>query len=117
MATNEQLIEANKKSLESPNIGKHGPRKSTLLKREAEERYIEKLVEEFEPILKVHLEEAKKPKNVTERLQAIKAILGTDEEKGDKHLHLHKYENSELNEVQKKLIEEYEQKLKELKTT
>ena len=115
MATPKQLDEYREKAVLSPNTGKHGPRKSTLLKREAEERYIEKLVEEFEPILKVHLEEAKKPGNVTERLQAIKTILGTDEEKkGDKHIHLHQH--SELSEESKKLIEEYEQKLKELKT-
>lgn len=47
----------------------------------------------------------------------IKRYVSSDGEKGEKHLHLHKHENSnELTDVQRKLIEEYENKLKELKT-
>ena len=115
MATREQLIEANKKAVLSPNTGKRGLNKTTLLKRAAEERYVEKLVREFDPIIDVQLKEAKKPENVTERIHVTKVVLSVgDEERGDKHLHLHQH--SELNDAERKLLEEYEAKLKELKT-
>ena len=117
MATPEQLKEARKLAVESPDIGKHGPRKTTLLKRKAEEIYVRKVAEKIGKITDIQLQEAEKPRNVTERIHVTRIIMGEVGEKkeGDKHLHLHN-EISELTEAQRQLIEEYEAKLKELKT-
>ena len=77
MATREQLIEANKKAVKSPNHGKHGKRKLTLLREKAEQQFVEELKEEYKDILRIHREEAKKPKNYQERRDLLKRLLGS----------------------------------------
>ena len=115
--TTENLLEASKKALESPDNGQRGKGKLTLLREEAEERFVEELKEDYKEIIKVHKEEAKKPVNYQERRDLLKRVLGeVEESKPEQHLHLHRHEDSELSEAKRKLLEEYEAKLKELKT-
>ena len=115
MANNPNLEEALAKAHVSPNVGKRGEGKKTIARREAMRAlYEEKLAPEFEEITDIHIQEAKKPRNYQERRDAIKRIVGEAEEGGDKHIHFHKHE--ELTPERRQLIEEYEAKLKELKT-
>ena len=81
MATAEQLREANKKAVLSPKIGKHGKRKSTLLKERARLEYEKEILKEFMPIVKVQKKEAKKAKNVDERKYVINQIIGSPKER------------------------------------
>ena len=108
----------------SPNIGKRGPHKSTLLRRQATQmaleelknKYKSELVKSLPEIIDVQMQEAKKPRNRQERESVLDRALGRPDEKPQLNLHLHKHEEGELSEARRKLIEEYETKLKELKT-
>lgn len=118
------MIEANKIAVLSPNIGKRGPSKKTLMKqaardeaiRQMTEMYKAKVIKNLPEIAEVQMQEAKNPEKTSERIYVLDRALGKFEEAPQKHLHLHKHENNELSELQRKLIEEYETKLKALKT-
>lgn len=72
---NPNLAEARKLAASSPNTGKHGKAKKTLLKEEIIREgnqgliraYRGELLERFPTIRRVRLQEAEKPKNVQER--------------------------------------------------
>lgn len=51
MATREQLIEANKKAVLSPNIGKHGKRKATIEKEKRRQIFDEEVSQIFIDII------------------------------------------------------------------
>ena len=113
----EILSKAREKALESPTIGKHGKTKLTLLREEAEDKFVEEIKDSYLEVFKVHKGEAKKPRNYQERRDFIDRIirkLERDESKTEQHLHQHLH--LELTPERQKLIEEYEQKLKEIKT-
>ena len=77
MAGNRETAMANlAKAWESPDIGKHGPSKSTLDKQRAREIYLDKLAEKFETIVDIHFEEAAKRENVIERKEVIHQSVG-----------------------------------------
>ena len=114
------MEEMTKKALESPNIGKHGKRKITIakekaLKELALKHYEQQLPKNFPKIVKVHFEEAEKPKNRQEREFLLGRVIpqAGEEKKEEKHLHLHQHG---ITPKEKELAEKYEQQLKELKT-
>lgn len=76
MATREQLIEANKKAVKSPNHGKHGKRKSTIAKEQARAMYEFEILKNLGAITKVQLRAILKEKNWRERIEAIKQLIG-----------------------------------------
>lgn len=124
---NPNVAEMHKKSLLSPNIGKHGKNKKTLMREVARQKAIDGMAEMYKSqiiknmpeIAKANMEEAKKSSGWKDREFVLKHTVGegkAGENKGDRHLHLHKYGDTELTDIQRKLIEEYEAKLKEVKT-
>jgi len=114
---NPNPIEAREAALKSPNIGKRGKGKLTLIREQAQEEFDKLAKEKYLDIFLIHINEASKLKNYQERRDFLKRILGETDDKAEKHLHLHKHEeDTELTEAKKRLIREYEDKLKELKT-
>ena len=125
MASPEQLAEYRKLALLSDRIGKHGPNKKNLLRKEARERALEEMKEMYKAealrnlpdIVNVHMEKAKDAESGwKDREYVLSEFVGEAEKKAEKHLHLEFHKHEELGEAGKKLIEEYEAKLKELKT-
>jgi len=118
MATNEQLDEARELSKLSPDVGKRGKGKITLMREEAADVFVEEVKDQYKEVFQVHIEEAKKIKNYQERKDFINRVLeDITEGKIDTHVHLHKHEEvGEVADAKRKLIVEYEAKLKEIKT-
>ena len=83
MATKEQLIEANKKAVLSPDIGKRGKAKKTIAREEARMFYELQGLEKLGKITKVQMEAALKIENVTERMYVINQLIGKAVEKLD----------------------------------
>jgi hypothetical protein len=77
---NPQLEEARLKALQSPNIGKHGKRKATLLKEELRAKFIEHMGGKFGKILDA-LEKKVDEGNVQAILASIEQLIGKAEEK------------------------------------
>lgn len=121
---NPNVAKMHLKALESPNHGKRGQSKKTLMKQAARdeaikhmaEMYKGQLIKNLPEITEIQMTEAKKPEKTAERIYVLDRGLGKADEPAQKHLHLHKHEGGELNEAARKLIEEYEAKLRELKT-
>ena len=69
----------------SPNIGKHGKSFATIAKEKARDLYILKMMQDFDGIMKVHIEEALKPENIAERIHAITQVVGKPTENVNLH--------------------------------
>lgn len=85
MATREQLIEANKKAVLSPNIGKHGKRKTTIEKErrqaifdEIVSQEFERLIAEARPEYKLDRFMGKVAEEINVNTKAIKISLSAD---------------------------------------
>lgn len=76
MGTREQALKNLKKAHQSPDIGKRGPSKETLDKEAARKIYLERLSQQFEGIIDVHMAEALNPANVVERKEVIHQMVG-----------------------------------------
>ena len=83
MATREQLLEANKKSVKSPRTGKRGKSWKTIAQEKVREEYENRLREEFGDIFEVHIKAAKNPENAKERMYAIDQFVGKAKERID----------------------------------
>lgn len=124
--TNEQLAEARKLAVLSSRYGKRGPSQKTLIKREARERATEGLKEhylatgirELPEIIKIQYQQAKIPKNRQEREYVLDRNLGKSplQEGFPNQVHFHQHIHQDLSDEQRRLIEEYEAKLREIKT-
>ena len=118
MVRNKNLDKAREKALLSPNIGKRGPHKKTLLKRKAVEEaikglavgYQREILKHYPDVFKVHVDQAKDEKGWKDREFFLKKAVGVpDDEKTKPEQHLHIHADPDM----LKLIEEYELKLKE----
>ena len=78
--TRKNLIEANKKSLLSPNIGKHGRAKKTIAREEARLFYQLKVLKILDIITDVQINAVMDIKNKEERMFVINQIIGKADE-------------------------------------
>lgn len=77
MAGNRETALKNlEKAHQSPDIGKRGPSKTTLDKEAARKIYLERMSQQFESIVDIHLAEAQNPDNVVERKEALHQMIG-----------------------------------------
>lgn len=79
-ATREQLIEASKKGMKSPNVGKRGKSKTTIALEEARSIWAAKQLEHLPKLAEVQSKEALKPKNRQEREYVLNQLLGKAKE-------------------------------------
>ena len=79
-ATREQLIEASKKALESPNHGKRGKNKSTIALEDARTEWAREQLKHLPQLTKVQATEALKPENRQEREYVLNQLLGKAKE-------------------------------------
>lgn len=120
---NPNLAEARKKALQSPNIGKRGPNKATIeraldviFEGKRTVGFKRKAIQNHDEIVDIHLKQSKNPKETKDRELYLKNTIYRDtkgEDESSKHLHLHFHQ--ELTSEQRKLVEEYEAKLKAIK--
>ncbi len=85
MATSEQLKEARKKAVKSPNIGKHGKRKKTIQKEIAEEEarsyFVQEILKSLKTLTKKEIQEAMKDFRV--RHYVFDQLMGRAKDKTD----------------------------------
>jgi hypothetical protein len=105
--------EDRKKALLSPNIGKHGKRKSTLLKDEMRKKFIEYFGVRFDGILE-KLNEAIASGNMPATFEVLHQLIGT----ADNNLIPDEtgVPSKEAMELAKEFDEYFYQKLKRIKT-
>ena len=77
----EQLVEARKKAVKSPNIGKRGKGKKTVALEKARGVWAKEQLGALPTIAKVQAKEAKNPKNFQERKYVIDQLLGKPAER------------------------------------
>lgn len=85
MATNEQLEKAREEALKSPDIGKRGKGRKTLMAEELRSIFIEKVSEFWEQLLEAQIEDAFKDRRAREFLinQTIGKIKSDEEQSSD----------------------------------
>ena len=126
-ATKEQLAEAGKLALLSPNIGKHGPRKATIeraldviFEGKRTTGFKRKALQKHDRIVDVHLDQATSKKETQDRLLYLKSVVYKENEKENaQNVYLQVNQSSEVKVesgsqgIIKQRVDEFEGKVRE----